>query len=78
MLLFSKLHIFPHQVELEKVRSDLEIEVAAKEQETTKVKEELEELQKKMETVKQEKEKLHETLQQKFQEEKDQIVKVQH
>ena len=61
---------------MEKVRSDLEIEVSTKEQELTKLKEDIEELKRDVESEKREKEKLHETLQQQFQEEKDQIVKV--
>ena len=61
---------------MDKVRSDLEIEVAAKEQEVIKLKENIEELEQNIVALKREKERLHETLQQQFQEEKDQIVKV--
>ena len=50
--------------------------MSTKEQELTKLKENIEELKQNVESEKREKEKLHETLQQQFQEEKDQIVKV--
>ncbi len=64
------------QVELEKVRSDMELEAAAREQELATLREEAEELRRNAEAARREQEKLRETLQTQFQAEKDQIVKV--
>ena len=50
--------------------------MSTKEQEVAKLKENIEELKRNVESEQREKEKLHETLQQQYQEEKDQIVEV--